>query len=409
MLSFEDKLNNYAELAVKIGANVQPGQTLVVNATIDAAPLVRLIVRKAYEIGAKLVKVNYTDEAVTRLRYDLAPVESFLEAPTWYAGEMTELAENGAAFLTVLSSSPDLLKGVEPGRIADYQRTYGQAMAKYRQFQQADKMSWTGVAFPSPDWAAKVFPDAPKDQQVGKLWDAIFHACRADREDPIAAWEEHIDTLQQKSDELNAKKYQKLHFTAPGTDLTIELPEGHIWAQAGSVNEQGTTFVANIPTEEVFTAPLKTGVNGTVSSTKPLSYGGNIIDRFTLTFENGRIVDYKAEEGQDTLARLIEMDEGSHYLGEVALVPFQSPISQSNILYYTTLYDENASCHLAIGSSYAFNIQGGKTMSQDELESHGMNQSITHVDFMMGSPEMNITGITHDGKEEPVFVNGNWA
>ncbi|WP_433620274.1 aminopeptidase [Paenibacillus cellulositrophicus] len=409
MLSFENKLNNYAELAVKIGANVQPGQTLVVNATIDAAPLVRLIVRKAYEIGAKLVKVNYTDEAVTRLRYDLAPAESFLEAPTWYAGEMTELAENGAAFLTVLSSSPDLLKGVEPGRIADYQRTYGQAMAKYRQFQQADKMSWTGVAFPSPDWAAKVFPDAPKDQQVDKLWDAIFHACRADREDPIAAWEEHIDTLQKKSDELNAKKYQKLHFTAPGTDLTIELPEGHIWAQAGSVNEQGTAFVANIPTEEVFTAPLKTGVNGTVSSTKPLSYGGNIIDRFTLTFENGRIVDYKAEEGQDTLARLIEMDEGSHYLGEVALVPFQSPISQSNILYYTTLFDENASCHLAIGSSYAFNIQGGKTMSQDELESHGMNQSITHVDFMMGSPEMNITGITHDGKEEPVFINGNWA
>lgn len=409
MLSFEDKLNNYAELAVKIGANVQPGQTLVVSAAIDAAELVRLIVKKAYEAGANFVKVNYTDEVVTRLRYDLAPEESFLIPPTAQAREWTELAEQNAAFLTVISSNPDLLKGVSPERITSNQRTFGQAMAKYRQYQQSDKMSWTGVAFPSPDWAAKVFPEAPKEQQVAKLWDAIFHAVRADQEDPIAAWHQHIDTLQAKSDELNSKKYQKLHFVAPGTDLTIELPIGHIWAQAGSVNEQGTTFVANIPTEEVFTAPLKNGVTGYVSSTKPLSYGGNIIDRFKLTFENGRIVDFTAEEGQDTLARLIGMDEGSHYLGEVALVPFHSPISQSNILFLTTLFDENASCHLAIGSSYAFNIEGGKTMSEEELAAHGMNASITHVDFMFGSPEMNITGITHDGKEESIFVNGNWA
>ncbi|GIP26011.1 aminopeptidase [Paenibacillus sp. J23TS9] len=409
MLSFEDKLNNYAELAVKIGANVQPGQTLVVSAAIDAAELVRLIVKKAYEAGANFVKVNYTDEVVTRLRYDLAPEESFLVPPTAQAREWTELAEQNAAFLTVISSNPDLLKGVSPERIASNQRTFGQAMAKYRQYQQSDKMSWTGVAFPSPDWAAKVFPDAPKEEQVAKLWDAIFHAVRADQEDPIGAWHKHIDTLQAKSDELNSKKYQKLHFVAPGTDLTIELPVGHIWAQAGSVNEQGTTFVANIPTEEVFTAPLKNGVSGYVSSTKPLSYGGNIIDRFKLTFENGRIVDFAAEEGQDTLARLIGMDEGSHYLGEVALVPFHSPISQSNILFLTTLFDENASCHLAIGSSYAFNLEGGKTMSEEELAAHGMNASITHVDFMFGSPEMNITGITHDGKEESIFVNGNWA
>ncbi|MCJ8012433.1 aminopeptidase [Paenibacillus sp. KQZ6P-2] len=409
MLTFEDKLNNYAELAVKIGANVQPGQTLVVSAAIDAAELVRLIVKKAYEAGANMVKVNYTDEVVTRLRYDLAPEESFLIPPTAQAREWTELAEQNAAFLTLISANPDLLKGVSPERIANYQRTFGQAMAKYRQYQQANKMSWTGIAFPSPDWAAKVFPDAPKEEQVSKLWDAIFYAVRADQEDPIGAWHKHVDTLQSKSDELNSKNYHKLHFVAPGTDLTMELPTGHIWAQAGSVNEQGTTFVANIPTEEVFTAPLKTGVNGYVSSTKPLSYGSNIIDRFKLTFENGRIVDFTAEVGQDTLARLIGMDEGSHYLGEVALVPFHSPISQSNILYLTTLFDENASCHLAIGSSYAFSIEGGKTMSKEELASHGMNASITHVDFMMGHPEMNITGITQDGKEEAIFVNGDWA
>ncbi|WP_054957864.1 aminopeptidase [Paenibacillus dakarensis] len=409
MLTFEQKLERYAELAVKVGANVQPQQTLVVNAMIESAELVRLVVRKAYEAGAKDVKVNYKDEKVNRIRYDLAPDEAFLEPPKYYAEEMTELAENGAAFMTILSSDPDIMKGVNPERISNYQRTFGSAMAKYRQFQQADKMSWTGIAFASPDWAAKVFPDAPKEDQVNLLWDAIFQAVRADQEDPIAAWEEHIHTLQKKSDELNNKKYHKLHFVSEGTDLTIELPEGHIWAQAGSINEHGDRFVANIPTEEVFTAPLKTGVNGTVRSTKPLSYGGNIIDNFSITFENGRIVNYTAEEGLDTLTRLIEMDEGSHYLGEVALVPYASPISESGILYYTTLFDENASCHLAIGSAYAFNLEGGKTMSAEQLAASGLNASITHVDFMMGSKELNITGITRDGLEEPIFVNGNWA
>lgn len=409
MLSFEQKLDNYATLAVKIGVNIQPGQTLVVSAMIDSAELVQQIVRKAYEAGAKLVKVNYTDEAVSRMRYDLASDECFLEPPTWFAGEMIELAENNAAFLTVISSNPDLFKGVKPERIANHQRTYGQAMAKYRQYQQADKVSWNGLAAPSPEWAAKVFPDAPPEDQVNMLWDAIFAAVRADQPDPIQAWHDHIQKLQLKSDELNNHKFQSLHFTAPGTDLTVELPEGHIWAQAGSVNEQGTAFVANIPTEEVFTAPLKNGVNGKVSSTKPLSYAGNIIDRFSLTFENGRIIDFTAEEGYETLERLVNMDEGSHYLGEVALVPFHSPISQSNILYYTTLFDENASCHLAIGSSYAFNIEGGKTMSMEDLAAKGMNQSITHVDFMMGSPEMSITGLSHDGAKIQIFANGDWA
>ncbi|GAB6930259.1 aminopeptidase [Paenibacillus sp. JCM 10914] len=409
MLSFEQKMERYAELAVKVGANVQPGQTLVVNAMIEAASLVRLIVKHAYQAGAKLVKVNYSDEVVTRIRYDLAPEESFTEPPTYFANEVTELAEQGAAFITILSSNPDLMKGVDPERISTYQRTYGAAMSRYRQYQQADKMSWNGIAFASPDWAAKVFPDVPKEQQVAKMWDAIFHAVRADLEDPIGAWEDHIDTLQRKSDELNHKKYHKLRFTSTGTDLTIELPEGHIWAQAGSYNEKGERFVANIPTEEVFTAPLKTGVNGTVRSTKPLSYGGNIIDNFSLTFENGRIVKFSAEQGEDTLSRLISMDEGSHYLGEVALVPFRSPISESGILYYNTLFDENASCHLAIGSAYAFNLEGGKTMKPEELQARGMNSSITHVDFMMGSKELNIIGITHDGKEEPVFIDGNWA
>ncbi|WP_408891904.1 aminopeptidase [Paenibacillus taichungensis] len=409
MLSFAQKLDRYAELAVKVGANVQPGQIFVISAMIDTAEFVRLLVRKGYEAGAKKVIVKYGDEIVNRLRFEMAPEDSFQDAPKWHSAELEELAANNAAFLTVLSSSPDLLKGIDPERISTHQRTYGQAMSKYRQYQQADKMSWTGVACPSPDWAAKVFPDLPPAEQMKQLWEAIFAAVRADLEDPVAAWEQHIERLEHKAVALNSKKYKTLHFVSPGTDLTVDLPEGHIWAQAGSINEQGTRFVANIPTEEVFTAPAKFGVNGKVSSTKPLSYGGSIIDRFSLTFEKGRIIDFHAEEGQDTLERLINMDEGSHYLGEVALVPFHSPISESGILYYTTLYDENASCHLAIGSSYAFNIDGGKTMSTEELAARGMNSSITHVDFMMGSPETNIYGVTANGEREAIFLNGDWA
>jgi aminopeptidase len=409
MPDFQQQLNSYAELIVRIGVNVQKGQTLVVNGTIDAAELVRMIVKKAYEAGAYLVKVNWNDDAVSRMRYDLAAEESFLDEPKWYAGEMLEFVENGAAVVSIVSSDPDLLKGVSKDRIANYQKTYGKAMAKYRQYVQSDKFSWCVVAAPSKNWAAKVFPGLPEAEQTAKLWEAIFRTVRVDETDPVKAWEEHIRNLNRKSDYLNAKNYAKLQYTAPGTDLTIELPEGHIWVAADSISEQGHSFVANMPTEEVFTAPLASGVNGKVSSTKPLSYGGHIIDGFTLTFENGRIIDISASQGEETLKDLIEMDEGSHYLGEVALVPYRSPISDSNILYYNTLFDENASNHLAIGSAYAFCLKDGKKMSQDELRAKGLNTSIAHVDFMIGSAEMDIHGVTTDGTKEPVFLKGNWA
>ncbi|MFF2907747.1 aminopeptidase [Paenibacillus sp. NPDC057934] len=409
MLSFKQKLENYALLAVKIGVNIQPGQTLVVNADITSAELVRLVVRNAYEAGAQLVKVNYSDEVVTRTRYDLAPSESFLLPPKWQADELEDLAKNGAAFLNIVSVDPDLLAGVDSERIANNQRTSGQAMAAYREMLMNNFASWSIVAFPSPSWAAKVFPEAPADQQVDLLWEAFFKAVRADQENPVEAWTLHLDGLKERCTFLNDRKFHKLHYTSPGTDLTIELPEGHIWCQAGAVNGRGVPFLANIPTEEVFTAPSKNGVNGTVSSTKPLSYGGNIIDNFTLTLENGKVTDFTAEKGQETLAALLAMDEGASYLGEVALVPFHSPISESGILYYTTLYDENASCHLALGAAYAFTLQDGIKMTKEDLAAKGMNQSLTHVDFMMGSPEMNIDGITDDGKAEPIFRNGNWA
>ena len=409
MNRFKENLENYAELAVKVGVNVQPGQTLVVNTTLEGAELVRIIVRKAYEIGARNVIVNWNDDIVNRTKFELAPDEIFNEYPEWRAKETIELSENGAAFLSVISSSPDLLKNVKRERIANSQKASGMALKKWRQYMQSDKISWSIVAVPSQAWADKVFPDEAEENRIEKLWDAIFTATRADVDQPVEAWKKHDDTLHEKVDYLNEKNYQKLHYTAPGTDLTIELPEKHLWVGAGSINEKGHSFMANMPTEEVFTVPLKTGVNGTVTSTKPLSYSGNIINHFSITFKEGRIVDVKAEQGEEILKQLVETDEGSHYLGEVALVPFHSPISESNILFYNTLFDENASNHLAIGSSYAFCIEGGKTMNQQELAENGLNESLTHVDFMIGSAEMNIDGIKPDGSSEPVFRNGDWA
>lgn len=409
MNSFEKKLQQYAALAVQVGVNVHRGQTLVVNAPISAAHFVRLIVKEAYSVGAKLVKVNWSDETVTRIHYDLAPDEAFSIEPKWFAGEMTELVENGAAVLHVIAENPDLLNGVPQERIVTTQKVRAKALEKYREYQMADKFSWSIVAVPSAEWAAKVFPDLPENEQVEKLWDVIFKTVRIGEQDAVAEWKSHLQNLDSRAELLNSKKYKKLHYTAPGTDLTIELPEGHLWVSGGSINEQGHVFVANMPTEEVFTAPLKTGVNGTVRSTKPLSYGGNLIDGFSITFENGRIVDYTAEQGLEALKSLVEMDEGAHYLGEVALVPHQSPISDTNILFFNTLFDENASNHLAIGNAYAFCLEGGKTMSQQQLAESGLNSSLTHVDFMIGSGEMDINGVTADGTEEPIFRKGNWA
>lgn len=409
MSDFQKNLEKYAELAVKVGVNIQKGQTLVVNSMLDGAELVRLITKKAYEAGAKNVIVNFSDDTINRLKFEYADDDVFKEYPKHRAAEQNELAENGAAYLSVISSSPDLLKGIDPQRIANNQKASGQALSKFRSYVQSDKISWSIVAVPSQAWANMVFPGAPEQERIALLWDAIFKATRIDQEDPIAAWKQHNENLHTKVDYLNAKHYKKLHYKAPGTDLTIELPEKHIWCGAGSVSEAGVDFMANMPTEEVFSMPSKTGVNGVVSSTKPLSYGGNIIDKFSLTFENGRIVDVKAEVGEEILKHLVETDEGSHYLGEVALVPHHSPISESNILYYNTLFDENASNHLAIGSAYAFNLEGGKTMSREELNANGANESITHVDFMIGSDQMDIDGITEDGTAEPIFRNGNWA
>ena len=409
MSTFEKQLSRYAELAVKVGVNIQPNQYLYISASTETTDFVRLVTEKAYDAGARQVFVDWSDDTISRLRYEKAPADSFAEFPEWKVMEREQLAEKGAAFMSIVSQSPDLLKGIEPSRIADSQKATGQALDKYRQYVQSDKISWTVIATPSKAWAAKVFPELSEEEQISALWTAIFKAVRTDKEDPVQEWINHDNQLHDKVDYLNNKRYRKLHYKAPGTDLIVELPEGHLWVGAGSVNEKGDTFMANMPTEEVFTVPLKTGVNGYISSTKPLSYGGNIIDNFKLTFKDGRVTEISAEQGEEVLQRLIDTDEGAKHLGEVALVPHASPISQSGLLFYNTLFDENASNHFALGSAYSFCIEGGKTMAREELVKHGLNQSITHVDFMVGSEEMDIDGIHDDGSSEPVFSRGNWA
>ena len=408
-MSFEQTLEKYAALAVNVGVNIQPGQILSINAPLEAAPFVRLVTEKAYKSGAKHVYVDWNDEVLTRLKFDLAPEEAFSEFPAWKAHAREELAKEGAAFMSIYAENPDLLKGVDAKRIASSHKVAGEAMEVYRGYLQADKVSWCVISVPTKEWAAKVFPDVTLEKQEEKLWDAIFQATRANLENPVESWKKHDETLHKKVDYLNEKHYKALHYTGPGTDLTIELPEKHVWAGASSLNEKNVPFMANIPTEEVFTLPLKTGVNGQVSSTKPLAFAGNIIDNFTLTFENGRIVEYKADIGEEALKHLVETDEGSHFLGEVALVPHDSPISNTNILFYNMLFDENASCHLAIGHAHATNLIGGKTMTKEELAENGANSSIIHEDFMIGSAKLNIDGITADGTHEPIFRKGNWA
>jgi aminopeptidase len=404
------QLEKYAELIVKVGVNVQVGQEVFITGSTEMATLVRLVASKAYAAGASNVHVDWTDEALSRLKYEKAADEVFTRFPEWETAKRGAFLASGAAFISIISPNPDLLKGIDSKRIGNYQKASGQGLAEFRRAIQADKVSWTVVAASTKDWATKVFPKSESEQHaVDQLWEAIFRSVRLDAADPVQAWEEHNATLHHKSDLMNEKRFRKLQYRAPGTDLTVELPEKHLWVGASSTNAKNIRFMANMPTEEVFTVPLKTGVNGYVSSTKPLSYGGNLIDGFKLTFENGRIVRVEAEKGQEILQQLVDTDEGSHYLGEVALVPHESPISQLNVLFFNTLFDENASNHLAIGSGYAFNVEGGKQMSPEELASSGVNSSLTHVDFMIGSAEMDIDGVLDDGMTVPLFRKGNWA
>lgn len=408
-MTFEEKLEQYAELAVKVGVNIQQGQYLLINTSTDALDFARIVVKKAYEAGAGKVHVNLTDPTISRAFYEHGAEEEFSKYPKWIVAQRDELIERKGALLWIDAEDPDLLAGIPVSRLSAQQKAAGSALVNYRKAVMNDDIAWSIIAVPSPKWAAKVFPNLPQNEQVDALFDAIFKTVRIGEGDAVENWRKHVANLEDRAAQLNSKKFAKLHYKAPGTDLTIELPEKHIWLTGGSKAPDGTTFIANMPTEEVYTLPLKYGVNGYVSNTKPLAYQGNIIDQFTLTFEKGKIVKAEAEVGNDLLQELITADEGSAFLGEVALVPHESPISSSGILYYNTLFDENASNHLAIGEAYPTCFEGGRELSEGQLESLGINTSITHEDFMIGGPEMDIDGILPDGTEVPIFRKGSWA
>lgn len=408
-MTFQEKLAAYAELAIKVGVNIQKGQYLLINTSVDTLEFTRLVVKEAYAAGAGRVQVHFTDGEIERAYYEHAADEEFKHYPEWIVKQRDELIERKGALLWIDAEDPDLLTGIPVSRLADQQKASGNALVNYRNAVMKDEIAWSIIAVPSPKWAAKVFPDLPAEEQVNALWDAIFKTVRIGEGDAVENWRKHVTNLESRATLLNEKRYAKLHYTAPGTDLTITLPDKHLWLTGGSKTPDGTVFIANMPTEEVYTMPAKFGVEGTVRNTKPLVYKGNVIDDFTLTFEGGKIVKTEAGIGHELLKELISVDEGSQYLGEVALVPHESPISASGILYYNTLFDENASNHLAIGEAYPTCYEGGRDLQKGQLEALGINVSITHEDFMIGSSEMDIDGVLADGTVEPIFRKGSWA
>ena len=407
--NFEEKLQKYAELIVKVGVNVQPGQEVVLYINVDQQHLAHLIVKEAYKAGAGKVMIKWSDTFAQREFLEHASDEFLENVPEFAKEEAQYIADHRCCRISVMSEDPGAFGGIDQKRVAAYQSANGKALMPVRQATQNNDLSWTVVAAASPAWAERVFPDLKGEAAVDRLWEEIFKTTRIDREDPIQAWKDHDAKLHEKENWLNKEQFSALHYTSPRTDLTIGLPENHVWEGGGSKNAAGIEFMANMPTEECFTAPDNRRIDGYVTSTKPLSYAGNILENMKFTFKDGKVVEATAEKGQAVLDHLLETDEGVRSLGEVSLVPDPSPISQSGITFFNTLFDENASDHLALGAAYPFNVQGGTKMSKDQLKAKGINFSQAHVDFMVGSADMNIDGIKKDGTIVPVFRNGDWA
>jgi aminopeptidase len=405
----DSALSAYADIAVQVGVNLQPGQHLVVRADVRTAPLVREIARSAYAAGARYVHTFYDDEELVLARFRHAPRDSFAEFPDWRVRAQTDLIDAGAALISVASGDPDLLRGQDQDLISLAQETAAHRSQPIGQRVSRPAVNWLVIAAPSPGWAAKVFPGLPPDEAQAKLWEAILGACRTGEADPVAAWRSHTADLAARSAYLNGKRYAALRYSGPGTDLTIGLADGHRWVSGKMTAENGVEFVANLPTEEVFTAPHRDRVEGVVRASKPLNLGGSLIDDFSVTFREGRVVEVRADRGEDVLRRLVATDENASRLGEVALVPESSPIARANRVFYNTLFDENAASHIALGRAYRFNVDGGVAMSGEEFAAVGGNESAIHVDFMIGSSAVDVDGLDADGNAEPVMRGGEWA
>lgn len=412
---FERNLEKYAEVIIKVALNLQPGQKLCIYGSftfgvpIELAPLVRLIAEKAYKYGARYVDVMWYEENLRLTRFRHAPRDTFTEFPTWKYDYLQQLIKEGNAILSIIAWNPDLLTEQDPEKIKLFQHAYFKGNEPVSKLMRNRPTNFSYIAGPVEGWANKIFPDIPLEKREEKLWDKIFEMCRVNQEDPILAWRNHVNQLKARQNYLTHKQYSALKLNAPGTNLTIGLPKDHLWISGYMTTQNGIVHAVNVPTEEVFTTSHKDKTEGFVTSTKPLYFGEGLIEDFKLTFSEGKITEAIAKEGEEFLHNFIKTDEGATRLGEVALVPHSSPISQMDMLFYNSLIDENASCHLAIGRGFRYCLSNGEIMSDDEFAEAGGNYSKVHIDFMVGSEKMDIDGIMEDGTIEPIMRNGEWA
>ena len=408
--NLEPKIEAYAELIVRKGLAVQEGQEVVIQVPVERADFARILVRHAYAAGADHVTVIWFDDAVSRMDYENVDVEYFRHTPSWKREQLNSLAEAGASFLFVEATDPSALEGIDAAKPAAARLARNTDCRTFRDGLDFGRNPWCIAGAPVAAWAKKLYPHEGELEAVYHLWCAILSTARADGEDPQGVWETHNASFEKNKRQLNEAAFDRLHYVSKnGTDLTVGLPKGHVWAGGAEQAVDGRMFFPNIPTEEVFTSPDRMRCDGIVYSAMPLVYSGQIVDGFWLRFEGGRVVDFGAKRGKDVLRSIIEADENSCRLGEVALISKNTPIRQGGMLFYSTLYDENASCHLALGLGFPECLEHGMEMSKDELVAHGVNQSHTHVDFMIGAEDLNIWGVTAEGEEVPVFENGQWA
>lgn len=408
-MTFEQKLDQLAEIAVRVGLGIKEGQEMVLTATVDTLPLVRRITAHAYKAGASLVTTLLSDEESSLLRYQHGNDASFDKAPGWLYDAMAKAYASGAARMAVTGANPALLANEDPAKVSRANHASSIAYRPAMELITRHAINWTIVPAATEAWAKLVFPNLPANEAVAQLWEAIFAATRVGQADPVAAWKQHDANLHRRADYLNQKRYHALHFRGPGTDLTVGLADDHLWLGGGTLAHNGQYCIPNMPTEEVFTTPHKDRVEGTVTSTKPLSYQGTLIEQISVRFENGRIVEAKAANGQAVLEKMISTDEGARQLGEVALVPHSSPISKSGILFWNTLFDENAACHIALGQAYSTCLVNGDSLTAEQLAAKGANESLIHVDWMIGSGQISIDGVAKDGSHEPLMANGEWV
>ena len=402
------KLYDFAGLVLGVGVNLQKGQGLEIVCPVEKSEVAVAFSEKAYEMGARIVNVRWSCEKTDRVNYLYAEEEALTDIPKWFVDSKNYLVKKGFCYVAIDAEDPSAFKDVPSEKLAAVSKKKSKLLKAFSDEVMSNGIRWCVVSVPTESWAKKIFPAAA--DPVEELSSAIEKTMRLDEKNPLEAWQKHIATLNRRAEFMNAKNFEYLHYkSANGTDLMLGLAENHVWVSAQEKAKDGVPFVANMPTEEIFTAPHKDKINGVVKSALPLSYNGQIIENFSFTFKKGKVVDFSAEKGYDVLKKLLETDAGTLSLGEAALIGKNSPIAKSGILFLNTLFDENASCHLALGKGYPTTVKGGAEMTVKELKKLGVNDSVEHVDFMIGSPDLSVTGIGYDKSETPIFVDGEWV